>query len=370
MLRIACVDGNCLDFGPYAPFVKHYFDQFRNLSLAVVNEMSPIGTPSANGFLVRIPFSKGVFTAYTALKCAQSQTSDSLLYEFYVGRYYINQWISVFPCFLETYDAYRFTSAAAYRELQSHGHGRSNGSLDKLIKRLNTESFLKSGSHFWTMACGLGTMGCIMMQYFQSFYSLHAKAIELLDTDLPFCLFQMYFVLDVLKDEYTHYDLHFQNVFLYRPYSGNRYVQLVYHYKDGTDIGFPTEYLVKLIDYGRNYIPASAPIVHTVSRIADCEGFSYVPDKPNPSFDLLIAFHLREYLMRHGFVHQIIYDGKSRPQSTYSSKNKVVSNVSDMAMALKNNLSPFFPQMDNKYRGWTRMGTLHIYEDRRPMYFT
>jgi hypothetical protein len=52
---------------------------------------------------------------------------------------------------------------------------------------------------------------------------------------------------------YTHYDLNANNAMLYKPYLGYKYIEMHYHFSDGEIITFPTEYIVKIIDYARNY---------------------------------------------------------------------------------------------------------------------
>ena len=76
--------------------------------------------------------------------------------------------------------------------------------------------------------------------------------------DLLNLAMQLYFPLCALGPMYTHYDLHNSNVFLYKPYTGKEYILMRYHDIDyrGNEIGlyeFPSEYIVKIIDYGRNY---------------------------------------------------------------------------------------------------------------------
>jgi hypothetical protein len=54
-----------------------------------------------------------------------------------------------------------------------------------------------------------------------------------------------------LQNEFTHYDLHSDNILIYEPVIG-KYIQ--YHYfVDGNEISFKSKYIVKIIDYGRCY---------------------------------------------------------------------------------------------------------------------
>jgi hypothetical protein len=63
--------------------------------------------------------------------------------------------------------------------------------------------------------------------------------------------------LTVLGKTYTHYDLHEENVLVYKPFKGEKYIDMIYHTKDGI-FSYSTEYVAKLIDYGRNYFNSNA----------------------------------------------------------------------------------------------------------------
>lgn len=68
-------------------------------------------------------------------------------------------------------------------------------------------------------------------------------------TDVPGILYQGYFALHCLRKKFTHYDLHINNFGFYKPFS-DKYI--VMHYVDGpNEVTFPTEYISKIIDYGR-----------------------------------------------------------------------------------------------------------------------
>ena len=67
-------------------------------------------------------------------------------------------------------------------------------------------------------------------------------------------MYQIYFPLQILRRVYTHYDLHRDNVLLYKPFGdAKKYIEMNYHLVSGRVVQFPTEYVCKIIDYGRNY---------------------------------------------------------------------------------------------------------------------
>jgi len=57
----------------------------------------------------------------------------------------------------------------------------------------------------------------------------------------------------MIGNDFTHYDLHSDNVMIYKPVNGG-YIQYNYHFVDNHKvISFQSQYLVKIIDYGRCY---------------------------------------------------------------------------------------------------------------------
>ena len=65
-------------------------------------------------------------------------------------------------------------------------------------------------------------------------------------------MFQIYMPLAMLKDNFTHYDLHTDNVLMYYPIK-DKFIQYHYHIDDNTTVQFKSKYIVKIIDYGRSY---------------------------------------------------------------------------------------------------------------------
>jgi hypothetical protein len=63
-------------------------------------------------------------------------------------------------------------------------------------------------------------------------------------------LYQVYAPLSMLSNEFTHYDLHANNVLIYKV-APNKYTKMIYYYPDGSKIEFNTIGIAKIIDYGR-----------------------------------------------------------------------------------------------------------------------
>jgi len=55
---------------------------------------------------------------------------------------------------------------------------------------------------------------------------------------------------------FTHYDLHPDNVILYKPVEG-KYIQFHYHLSDTAVLSFKSQYIAKTIDYGKSFVNLS-----------------------------------------------------------------------------------------------------------------
>jgi hypothetical protein len=281
--------GKLLSFGVGNETIKEFFDNFSFINLDK-NNLKRIGGASANGFVIQLPFLKDNFRVYTALKCSRSQTADNLFYEYLVGKCFVNKQNKIFPCFLETYQAFKFK----INNNNNNDPYLQNGYYDYLYNCVQSNDFksvdfinvpllepfydinesdLTKIAHVKNLkeSCKLNKYICVNVQHFDQFISLSDSLKNcvrhtdntiidftlsdvLLDLELYNILFQLYFPLWKLQNVYTHYDLHCSNVFLYKPYTGKNYIKMEYYGSDGKMIlDFKTEYIVKIIDYGRNY---------------------------------------------------------------------------------------------------------------------
>ncbi len=286
LLQLVCQNPDkCLALGPYADPLKHYFEDFRNLSLVDSSSIKVLSKNTANGFVFELPFVKNGYRAYTAFKMAARADSDNLFYEYYVGKFFINKYLNILPCFVETYDYYLFNHP--YFWLKTRIAAKENLKLnipDYIIRKEVDETDYDN----FTESCAENRRGCILIQHFDEFRSLHdefsplwmpktkvqtkvktpataaktrvakAKAgvAEVTQYDAMQSLFQVYFGLHYLGNRYTHYDLHAGNVFLYKPYGSQskKYILMRYHFtKTGVTVTFKTRHIAKIIDYGRNY---------------------------------------------------------------------------------------------------------------------
>ena len=262
MLKKVCnadTRGSCLDFGAYREQIKTFFNDY--LLSPYANSIRRIGQPSSNGFILQVSYEREGYRAYSVIKCNKPQR-DNLLYEYFVGVNYINDLVPIFPCFIETYNQlYFFNRMLDYFFAENIKENPSTKITD-VVKQYfreetNVKNIINPLATFANNACKFGKRNsvAIMLQHYDNFVSINEfeRIPNINRNDMPNILFQIYFVLNVLKDEYTHYDLHASNVFLYKPYVGDRFIEMTYHFNDGSIFTFPTEYIAKIIDYGRNF---------------------------------------------------------------------------------------------------------------------
>ena len=432
MLNVVCnstTRGSCLDFGYYREQINMFFDNYL-LSSPYVTNIKKIGSKSSNGFILQTEYNKNNYKSYSIIKCNRKPTSDNLLYEYYVGINFINQFVPIFPCFIETYkQLYMFNDDTDFSFAESITNVPIvvDDSVKQHFKEIkNAESMINTPAKFAKNACKFGKTNSIsiMLQHFDNLVPLGSYGSTYSDIyDIPNFLFQVYFVLNNMKDEYTHYDLHANNVSLYKPYLGDRYIVMNYHFNDGTIIEFPTEYIAKIIDYGRNFFrdnvknKSSEQLLIYVCNTPECNAiinginypcgdtsgifageygypagtFHYIsPDKKNISNDLRLIKSdemLEDMLKSMGGQFTMEYVGNfGTPERTDATiPGESVKNVFNMLDYIKTYITSwnnskfvgFYTKAlssednYNKYASpkWVNMGTIHVYEDRRPYEF-
>lgn len=225
---LVCANGNsgfCYTFNRVGSNnLKSIFNGYTDFSLEEKREELRSGS---NGEITLITYEKDGLKANAILKKINiygSFNQDNLFYEYVIGTCFINRVKKCFPCFLETY---------AFFE---------DGNLEKQITPALLEKSCDS-RNFRKFA--------VLIEYvndaetLSAFVKKNSQSVELV-----YILFQVYFVLAVLRKSFTHYDLHLGNVMVYRPRPGY-YIQYHYVFSDNTTVSFKSQYGVKIIDYGR-----------------------------------------------------------------------------------------------------------------------
>jgi hypothetical protein len=398
MLQVSCKNpDNCLALGPYDEKIKGFFEDFRNLNYIDNPHIKKIGNVSVNGFIIELPFKKDNYTAYTVLKCSKTETSDNLFYEYYVGKYFINNYIKKLPCFIETYDLYEFNSDMSYKLVEDNVklNTLSNVDIKSNIHRIDTT---KNSFDLFDYSCLKNKLLCILIQHFDKFISFHQEYetnFNNIKYDIFNILYQVYYGLCALNYRYTHYDLHVGNVFLYKPFEGNTCILMRYH-RNGKVFEFKSEYVVKIIDYGRNYFNngeiSTKKIIEKICKMPECKpncgenfGYSIIkgstddplfdfywidPIKPNMSHDLKFANYVKDILMGNLGLTSFKYNTDfGTPESTKGNMSNI-RNILDLI----NSLEWYIPHFNagrnwKKYQNWKVDATMDIYDDGRDYEF-
>jgi hypothetical protein len=401
MLNVACKNpDNCLAVGPYDASIKIFFEDFRNLSFIDTSKVKRIGTPSNNGFIIELPFKKLNYTAYTVLKCSAHKGADNLAYEYYVGKKFINNYIKILPCFVETYDLYEFASETDYNTVFDAVKNRTINTINiqHLIHRVDTERI--SINDFFEKSCVKNKQLCVLIQHFDKFTSLYDLITNDFDNikyDLYNMIYQLYYSLSYLGSNYTHYDLHSNNVFLYKPFDGNKYILMRYH-SSSKIFEFKSEYILKIIDYGRNYfnngrITSKYIIKELICPNANCDpmcgkevGYLDIqgsadpnfnpldsywidPIKPNLSHDLRALKYVKSWIPP--FIKLTYLTRFGTPENNTGKLNDI-KNIFNAADTFEDFLDGFNQQKSHKKydSSWHQAATMDIYEDGRDYEFT
>ena len=435
MLKNTCKNpDNCIALGYYGDVIKRYFDNFENMNLIDNTSLKRIGRESTNGFIIEVPFKKNNYTAYTALKCCGDDLSedsvedededkqkdkqkdlyelyDNLLYEYYVGKNFINKYAKIYPCFVETYGLYEFKGNIHYNIIKTKAESNNFSKIDfkQYIQKVNIEEF-KSLEDIFNYSCFKNKLLCVLIQHFDNFVSFHdarENSYDNLKYDLYNIMYQAYFCLAMLGDNYTHYDLHANNVFLYKPFDGNKCILMKYHH-NGKVFEFKSEFIVKIIDYGRNYfnneITNTKEIMEKICNLEQCQpncgkkiGYRYIqgnimrpkrnfywinPVAPNVSYDLRFADYIQSEILKFvetPLIGKIDYkEDWGTPEVKEGGDKRDIKNIFNLLDSLESGINDSLESGINefnhhknhkKYADWTVAATMDVYDDGREYTF-
>jgi mRNA-degrading endonuclease HigB of HigAB toxin-antitoxin module len=370
-LKHICSDsGVCIAFGSESDKIKRFFNNFTNFDYAVNRKIINIG---GNGVVYKIEYKHQNYLAHAILKSSIGTNSDNLMYEYKVGQT-VNRFNKYFPCFVETYGVYKYNTDAEWKTSQN---GKNVNKLQNILTQYPTIDYKDS--------CTNSQYLCILIQHIKDAPTLDIclRPIIFRQNDLLYCLYQVYYTLSMLSDEFTHYDLHTSNVLLYKPVNG-KYIQYHYHLPDGTVVSFKSVYIVKLIDYGRSYVNGSMEDYEEICRIKECEpscgsnvGYGYLnPAYDNnhinsslssKSHDLRLLSQLRQTFVSDELkqiidkvVYNRMYGTPSNPIMGYPNR---INNVMDAERLLRDMvLDPYEIQQNTVYHNTsTKLGDLHVH---------
>jgi hypothetical protein len=411
-LKSICSDsGVCIAFGREENVIKKFFDNFNNFGL-LSKPATTIGKRSANGFVKELTYEKEGYVSNSILKSTSSEKTDNPLYEGLVGLF-INKKAKIFPCFLETYGIYNYNTKDAYLEM------KDNALTNPSVLETGLTKITKVNEMHINNSCKYPELTAVLIQHLKDAISLNDvmepddddDSFELFFlNDFLYVLFQIYVPLSIISDEFTHNDLHTDNVLLYEPVKGS-YIEYHYHFKnDNKILSFKCKYITKLIDYGRCYFndktetgiyAGSENIYNAVCAKKECvscgamQGYKWLNQMPNPDNSYTSSrYRNKSHDLR---LLDIIYDTYEDEINNYAPelktlfKNLVFYREIDGA---PEKLTPGFPdkinfvgdvmtflntkvqnpQIINKnnqaYSGLSKLGDLHIYaQEDKPMSF-
>jgi hypothetical protein len=387
-LNAICSDsGVCIAFGTKSDEIKKFFNGFS--SFDYVENFVMAGVPSNNGFIYAVTYKHRGYAAHAILKSSAKPTADNLMYEYAVGRQINSSFYNKFPIFVETYDYYyKYPSEAVWRSFKSRKN--ANKLKDVLVPYDDLD---------YGMSCRESKHICILIQHINDASTLWKMfdSISFIQTELINSLYQIYFSLSAIKNRFTHYDLHGDNVLVYTP-NKDKYIEYHFHTLDGEVITFKSQHLIKMIDYGRSYMKdLSEDIRAEVCAEKSCKpgcgsNKGYWMDnnaqyfinsaKPNVSHDLILINYIQSGLINiprpantvenilHSELSKVIYTERfgtaEIPASRLPAK---IANVSDAELVLRRMLKSglFKATNDNYMNGYTKMGDLTVYADGRDM---
>jgi len=400
-LKSVCSDaGVCIAFGKETGKIKKHFDNFENFAM-LSKPATRVGKVSQNGFVKEFTYENEGYVANAILKSSAHTDSDNLLYEGVVGLF-LNKQSKRFPCFLETYNMYKYTSDIYYYYTKTYADTTPKTLTDGL------EKITPRSSKIIEFACAKDILLCVLIQHIKQAKTLHEMISPVFTySDLLYVLYQVYMPLSIMSDIYTHYDLHDENVLLYEPVVDS-HIEYFYHV-GGETISFKSKYIAKIIDYGRSYFNepgnttwygSSQNVYDTVCRVCKphCganngfgwlwfdesklhESFQISSRLVNQSHDLRLLTMLQSKPIAMGelkaLIDKVVFGvGLVGTDAQYGTKKNTatglpshIHNVMDAANALKELIKTPAISIKNEdtYIDSTKLGELHIYDDGRDM---
>ncbi len=281
-LNTICSDsGECLAFGRESAEIRQVFTDF--IDFRHLKKTKRVGELSSNGFVLNLHYETMNYKANALLKSSHGTMSDNLFYEYLAGILFINKVNQIFPCFTETYHLFKHNSTDTKKMIRTNSVNVNNYSA---IVKLNScdKTMAKNVEECIDDSCKNGGDYAILVQYINnpisidSFMKKHEDD-SLFEQQMLCILYQIYYPLSYLKDDFTHYDLHTKNVLLYKLPIG-KFVSIQYrNTTTGTFTTINTNYIAKIIDYGRcffsdfgdNNLLSSKSILKTVNDSFVCK---------------------------------------------------------------------------------------------------
>jgi hypothetical protein len=383
---MVCSDsGECLAFGRNIGEIHKLFGGFTDFKYAL-RHVKKLGGDSVNGFVREITYKHGEYTARAALKSANNRYATNLVYEYHIGKRFINLQTYKFPCFISTYGLFYYNSDAEHDNMRMYPERYSDDGPD-------WGKTLTPAQIDYARACRDGQRACILIQHLKGVTFRRSCWDEhFLQYDAAYVLFIVYHALKSMSTQFTHYDLHDENVLLFRP-STTHVVEYVYHTSGGV-IQFKCAFVPKIIDYGTAYCAVVSDAVLADLKTPDCkslngygqmQGFTHLKMASRDGLTSLRKNESHDLRLAHGLTRieetppvlaelcsRIKYGvGAQRGDERYMTTEDttlhpdgtVIANVTDMY----NELAKLVTARALPESALPVLGTFHIYDDGSDM---
>ena len=395
-LNRICQDSNlCIALGKENRKIKAFFNDFQGLEF-IHSQIQRVGTPSSNGFIHRIHYNRNQYDAYAIIKSSSSTTSDNLAYEYLVGKF-LNQFQNRFPLFVETYALYSYVDEFAWN------HFKNTRQISKKTVFRNIQ-LITNGNNILDEqienTCIHSKHLAVLIQDIKNPHNLdyELRDVSFVLNELIYILFHVYSILHTLRDSYTHYDLHHENVLIYT-LNPDEHIEYIYHVSDTETVQFKSKNMVKIIDYGRSFFPAAEEYYEKICKTKSCKpkcgdnfGYNFLnkhgalgnqhyiwSKKRNQSHDLRLLTMISNIFLHNNasidtlfsFLNKVIYqtDFGTIEQKKSGLPHRIL-NVSDAFHEIKNRIPILSARNDTNYSASTQIGVLHIYlHNETPMRF-
>lgn len=264
----------------------------------ISNEINAYGKPSSNGFIILLDYENDELDCSIIIKSTMDPGSDNLYYEYLAGQC-INEFSKYFPFFIRTYALGKYQNQPSwtlFRETYKQ-LGKTNTlsePLEKYIAFLDTSKYIENLNR----SCSESLYFNIFSQFIDTSESLwyyinkfvdksdnFKKKYEVHLSTIVTILFMLYGGLSNLSDYFSHYDLHFNNVLLYK-IPDEKYIMVRADTPAGP-VQFQTRFIPIIIDYGRSFFNCSAlnllakSSVELMRDVCDRDSYGPVNDCPD-----------------------------------------------------------------------------------------
>ena len=270
VLSKECKDSNlCFLLNRHTYSLKKYFYDFNVLTH--LTRAKPLnGAAGENGNIYKLEFDRGGYHAEAIFKNAANESDDNLFYEYKAGLY-VNTLLKRFPCFIETYNLFRFD---AIRSRNSTDAFYQEEAMAHHFRRRLTRQTVDLAQ-----ACADPLLTGLLVQYVPN--NVPVFDLKAFDQNIWGVLMQIYFPIATLKPNFAHNDLNWGNILFYEM-EPNSFV--TYHFHVGeTTVKVNCQYLVKIIDYSRCFTPFFNAFKEEVRLNPNCrgKGFTWFASTPH-----------------------------------------------------------------------------------------